>query len=149
MHEISASVAGAGMDADVVCCFDPTIVIVRLRRAFPEVEVNPQDLAWRDYESFQQRGAVEGFGEGLQGAIRIAERDALRRGPLWTFRFPAPGRATIFGRAERYDVKIWSDEPIPEPLRSRFIEFLENLRFAACVTVRSVRLESGNQTFPA
>jgi hypothetical protein len=134
-------VAGGGLDAEVVCCFDPKIVIVRLKRAFPEVEVDPYDHAWRDYDIFQQMGAVE-------GAIKIAERDAQRRGPLFTFRFPSSALAVIQGRAERYHVAIWSDEPIPEPLRSRFIEFLENLRFAACVSVKSVRLE-GNNEFPA
>jgi hypothetical protein len=141
VYEISASVAGAGTDATVICCFDPTMVIVRLKRALPKVEVDPHDHAWRDYEHFQQMADAE-------GAMRTAERDALRRGPQYLFRFPSPGRAVIFGRAERYDVRIWSDEPIPEPLRSRFLEFLENLRFAPCVSVRSVRI-SGNDTFPA
>jgi hypothetical protein len=141
MFQISASVSGAGMDSSVVCCFDPTIVVVRLRRTFPEVEVVPQDFAWRDYDSFKQRGAVE-------GAVRIAESDARRRGPIWTFRLPASQGQAIRGRAERYDVSIWSNAPVPEPLRSRFLEFLEGLRFAACVSVKSVRIE-GNDEFPA
>ena len=143
MFMISAKVDGAGMDSKVICCFDPTIVIVRLRRAFPDVEIIPHDFAWRDYDAFKQRGAVEG-----DKALRIAEHDARRRGPIWTFRLPAPGRPPICGRAERYDVSIWSEEPVPEPLRSRFIEFLEGLRFADCVSVESVRLE-GNDRFPA
>jgi hypothetical protein len=143
MFRISASVNGAGTDSNVVCCFDPTMVIVRLRRVFPDVEVIPQDFAWRDYDAFKQRGLVEG-----DGALRIAENDARRRGPIWTFRLPAPGQPPICGRAERYDVSIWSEQPLPEPLRSRFLEFLEGLRFADCVSVESVRLE-GNNSYPA
>jgi hypothetical protein len=143
VFEISANVTGAGMDADVVCCFDPTVVIARLRQAIPDVEVIRQDFAWRDYESFKQRGAVEG-----DGALRIAEKDARRRGPIWAFRLPVPGMSPIRGRAERYAVSIWSDVPVPEPLRSRFIAFLEGLCFAPCVSVKSVRLE-GNDEFPA
>jgi hypothetical protein len=138
---ISASVVGHGMDKNIVCCFDPTIVIVRLREAFPEVEVVPKDFAWRDYDAFRQRGVVE-------GAVRIAENDARRRGPIWTFRLPVPGKQPIRGRAERYDVSIWSEEPIPEPLRSRFIGFLQELRFAPCVEVKSVQFK-GNDQYPA
>jgi|GEM_PF-3075911 len=141
MFVISAEVAGDGMNTDVVYCFDPTIVIVRLRQAFPDVEVIPQDLAWRDCDTFKERGAVE-------GAVRIAENDARRRGPIWTFRLPIPGKPAIWGRAERYDVSIFSKEPIPEPLRCRFLTFLEQLRFAECVTVKSVRFE-GNDEYPA
>jgi hypothetical protein len=141
MYAIVASVAGGGMDAEVVCCFDPTVVVVRLRRAFPEIEIDPQDRAWRMHDEMQEIDAVE-------GAVRIAERDAQRRGPLYIFRFPSPSRAAITGRAERYNVRIWSDEAIPEPLRSQFIDFLETLRFAACVSVKSVRLE-GNNEYPA
>ncbi|MGI8978450.1 MAG: hypothetical protein ACR2FY_04430 [Pirellulaceae bacterium] len=147
MFTISASVTGAGMDSGIVGCFDPTVVIARLRRAFPDVEVIPQDFAWRDYDAFLQRGALEGA-SAVAGAMRIAEIDARRRGPIWTFRFPLPGRPPICGRAERYDVSIWSDDPVPEPLRSQFIEFLEGLRFAPFVNVTSVRLE-GNDQYPA
>jgi hypothetical protein len=141
MFVISAEVDGGGMNTDVVCCFDPTIVIVRLRQAFPDAEVIPQDLAWRDYDAFKERGAVE-------GAVRVAENDARRRGPIWAFRLPILGKPDIRGRAERYDVSIFSKEPIPEPLRCRFLTFLEQLRFAECVTVKSVRLE-GNDEYPA
>lgn len=141
MFEISANVAGYGMDSAVVCCFDPTIVVVRLQQSFPDVEVIPRDFAWRDFDEFKQRGVVE-------GAVRIAENDARRRGPIWTFRFPTSDGEPIHGKAERYVVAIWSRQPVPEPLRSQFIAFLETLKFAPCVTVQSIRLE-GNTTFPA
>lgn len=141
MFLISANVAGNGMDAAVVGCFDPTVVVVRLKQAFPEVEVIPEDFAWRHYDAFKRRGAVD-------GAIRIAENDARRRGPIWTFRFPTSGKEPIKGRAERYIIEIMSDEPIPEPLRTRFIAFLNELKFAHFVTVKSVKL-NGNTESPA
>src|SRR5579859_529590 len=99
MFRISAEITGAGMNTDVVCCFDPNIVMVRLRAAFPELEVVAVDFAWRDYDAFKQWGAVE-------GAIRTAENDARRRGPVWTYRLPVSGRPPIRGRAERYDVSL-------------------------------------------
>jgi hypothetical protein len=137
MFVISATIAGGGLEKSNICCFDPTIVVVRLREAFADVEIIAEDMAWRDYDHFKARGVVE-------GAVRVAENDARRRGPVWCFRFPVPGKQPIQGRAERYDVTISSKEEIPEPLRSRFIAFLEGLRFAPCVSVRSVRLE-GNE----
>lgn len=141
MFEISAHVKGGGYDESTVCCFDPTVVVVRLRKAFPEVEVTPQDFAWKDYDAFRQRGAIE-------GCVRIAENDARRRGPMWQFRLPVEGNEWINGHAERYLVSVSSSQPIPEPLRSRFIAFLQELRFAPCVEVKSVRYV-GNEEFPA
>jgi hypothetical protein len=141
MFEISANITGGGLKMSNICCFDPTVVVVRLREAFPDVEIVPEDMAWRYYDHFKRRGAVE-------GAVRIAENDARRRGPIWTFRLPVSGGQPIRGRAERYDVTIRSEQEIPEPLGSRFIAFLEELRFAPCVSVKSIRWE-GNEEFPA
>jgi hypothetical protein len=141
MFEISASVAGGGTDTNVVCCFDPTIVVLRMRQAFPDLEISAQDFAWKDYDAFKARGAIE-------GVVRIAENDARRRGPIWVFHLHVLGQPSILGHAERYSVSIRSQEPVPEPLRSQFIQFLEGLRFAECVRVKSVRLQ-GNDEFPA
>jgi hypothetical protein len=141
MYLITADIAGDGLDKSNICCFDPTIVVLRLREAFPDLEVAPEDLAWRDYDAFKKHGATE-------GAIRVAENDARRRGPTWSFRLPVPGRPPIRGRAERYDVTIFSEEPFPEPLRSRFLAFLEELRFAPCVNVKSVRWEGQATELP-
>jgi hypothetical protein len=141
MFTISASIPEGGFDKAIVCCFDPTIVIARLRDAFPEVEIIPQDFAWRDYDTFKQHGLSE-------GAMRIAANDARRRGPIWRFRLPVAGGPPLPGRAERYDVTLFSEEPIPEPLRSRFLAFLEGLRFAPCVEIQSVQCVD-NDEFPA
>jgi len=141
MFTISASIPGHGLDKAIVCCFDPTIVVARLREAFPEVEIIPQDFAWRDYDTFKQHGLGE-------DAVRIAVNDARRRGPIWTFRLPVAGGPPLRGRAERYDVTLFSEEPIPEPLRSRFLAFLDGLRFAPCVEVQSVQCVD-NEELPA
>lgn len=141
MFILSAEICGDGLDPAVVCCFDPTMVIARLRAAIPEVEVVPQDFAWRDYDAFKRHDVVE-------SAVSSAQRDAWRRGPIWTFRLPAPDGPEMRGRAERYDVTIFCESPIPEPLKSRFLAFLEGLRFAPCVRVKAVRLED-NDEFPA
>jgi hypothetical protein len=56
MYVISAHVAGFGCDKSIVCCFDPSVVVVRLREAFPEVEVMAEDIAWRDCGLMKQSG---------------------------------------------------------------------------------------------
>jgi len=139
--EVAARVAGGGLNRDIVGCFDPTIVVVRLKDWFPDLIVDLRDYAWKDYDSFKQRGIVE-------GAVRIAENDARRRGPIWAFRIPSgPGQA-VRGHAERYIVSISSEEPIPVDLKARFWEFLNTLKFAPFVEVSSVKIE-GNDVSPA
>lgn len=134
----SAEICGGGFDPAIVCCFDPTKVIARLREAIPEVEVNPLDFAWRDYDAFKRH-------EVVGKAVRIAENDARRRGPIWTFRLQVPDCPEMRGRAERYDVTVFCESPIPEPLKSRFLAFLEGLRFAPCVRVKAVRVEDKDE----
>jgi hypothetical protein len=131
MFQMRARVRGGGLDTTVVGCFDPTIVVVRLREAFPEVKVDPEEY----YDVFKRLGEV-------QGALRIIENDARRRGPIWRFHLPLDNGRSIIGWAERYSVRILDNEPIPEPIRSRFLAFLEGLRFSRDVEVASVRIEN-------
>ena len=134
VYKIAAEVPGCGTEIDVVGCFDPTVVIARLRRAFPdEVEVDPEDQGWKDYKAMLRLG-------GYEPALRTAERDAQRRAPIRLFRFPTGTEQVVYGKAERYHVSIWSEQPIPEPLKSRFLEFLRGLEFLS-PTVRSERIE--------
>src|SRR4051794_10573672 len=102
MFAISARIAEDEHGHPVgVGCFDPTIVIGRLRRTFPnEVVVCIHDYAWKDYDFFVQRSFIS--------ALDIAERDARRRGPIFHFRMRARDDQVIHGRAERYLVTIWS-----------------------------------------
>ena len=140
-YEVAAKIPGFGGSPDNIGCFDPTIVVVRLKEAFPEVAVHTEDYAWRTYDAFKRRGAVE-------GAVRIAESDARRRGPIWSFDIPTVGGRLIRGHAERYVVRIGDKEAIPDDLRSRFLSFLETLRFAPFVEISSVRID-GNDHYPA
>jgi hypothetical protein len=141
MFEIRARVQGGGFDEAVVGCFDPTVVIVRLRKAFPEVTVDQEDFAWKYHDAFKRRGVVD-------GAVRIAECDARRRGPIWRFHLPMGNGRNVTGWAERYSIRILDEEPIPEPVQTRFLAFLEELRFSPAVEVASVRIE-GNDEYPA
>lgn len=140
-YRVAATIPGFGCSLDNIGCFDPWIVVARLKEAIPEVVVQPEDSAWRAYDWFQAHGAVE-------GAIRIAERDAMRRGPIWSFEIPTTDGRMIRGHAERYVVEIGGEEPIPNDLKGRFLAFLETLRFAPFVEVSSERID-GNNSYPA
>lgn len=138
---MSAEIEAAGVDMSIVCCFDPTVVLARLRKAFPELVVSPLDSSWKTYVGLAKIDA---------GAttLRIAENDAQRRGPIWTFELPLFDGTAIRGKAERYIVCFQSKEPIPESHRDRIIDFLHELQFASCVEVKSVELRD-NDEFPA
>jgi len=109
---ISAEIEGGFNDPEVVCAFDPNKVIVRLRGMFPDLEVDPRDYAWRDFDLFAQHGLVD-----ESGALGMAARDARRRGPVWLFRLPGTVKVTVRGQAERHFVIFSSETPFPEPLR--------------------------------
>jgi len=140
-YQVAAEIPGHGCSPDNVGCFDPTVVVARLKQAFPEAVVGSEDLAWRDYEGLRRNGAA-------QGTVRTAEDDARRRGPIWAFEIPTADGRTVRGRAERYVVKIGGADPIPDDLKGRFVAFLETLRFAPFVEIASVRIE-GNDRCPA
>ena len=137
MYQVIARIEG--LETDGVGCFDPTAVVYRLMEELPEAIVCLHDYAWRDYETFSQMGA--------EGAMRVAESDALRRGPIYLFRLRTGTQQEIKGVAERYRVRITSEQEIPADLRKRFLAFLGALRFDP-IEVKSVRIE-GNDEPPA
>ena len=150
MFSISAQIEGFGTEAHNICCFDPTIVVFRLRQAFPEIIIGPDDHAWRDCAAFTRMNALEPTLSsrapvGIDGALRIAERDARRRGPLWTFELPLPDGRTLPGSAERHNVSFQSSQSIPEPYRSRILDFFHEMQFAPCVSVKSVEIQGSNE----
>ena len=140
MFEIAASIEGGFDDPEVLCAFDPNKVVFHLRRLFPDLEVDPQDYAWRDFDLFAQHGLVD-----ESGAMGVAARDARRRSPVWRFRVPIPGGGHAQGQAERHFVLFMSETPFPEPLRARLVEFVEGLRFEPCVSVKCVRIEDNDE----
>ncbi len=118
MHVVSVTIDGGFSDPGVICAFDPTKVVARLRQVFPGAEVDPTDHAWRDYETFLRMGKMEEQEAGRPTALGVAAADARRRGPLWAFSVPSPGGGCVRGTAERHVVRFHSETPFPETLRS-------------------------------
>jgi len=122
-HTVRAVFPGYGCSAAEAGCFDVLVVLSLLEREYGDsVQIDPEDLAWNDYESVLRHTKAP----ANEGAVRVAERDAQRRGPR--FRFAVMHGARRFeGAIERHRIAIHSEEPIPEGVAARFEAFLNSL----------------------
>jgi hypothetical protein len=99
--------------------FDPDRVIQKVKERFPETKVVPGDQLALSAE----RAAAGGAADQVVATLR---RTAQSYGPAYAFEIPIPGGRSIHGRARRYDISLLFDDPLPEELRSRFIEWLKS-----------------------
>ncbi len=104
------------------------------------------DYAWKDYDNFKQRSLIEGVGSGFEGALQTAENDARRRGPIFQFRLITQTKQEVRGVAERYIIRIISDQEIPVRLKQKFLTFLKSLTIES-IEVTSVYID-GNDRLP-
>lgn len=124
-------------DPKSVGCFDPTRVMVLIRDHIPGVTVCLHDYAWKDFDSFVSRAAY-------YGAIRVAENDARRRGPIFLFRVRTGTDQIISGSVERYRIQVSSEQPIPESIRSQFLDLFQSLLLGS-FSVRCIRLDGNDE----
>ena len=125
---------------DSLHTLDPTLVLLRLRAEIPRVVVCLQDGAWATYDAFNELRGI------AKGAVDVTENDARRRGPIWTFRVYCQGVAIEGGVERRRCWLLRKDEPVPEEVKGRFLEFLRSLEIPDA-TVESYTLE-GNRREP-
>jgi hypothetical protein len=115
---------GARIDhlSDGVGCFDPVRVIGRMRAAFPQLIEQARDYLWETCDRIRQS-----TGEGSQGALRGAVRDMQERGPKILFEIPLADGHVVTGTAERYWVRVTSNDDFPQDFRRAFTQFLSSL----------------------
>jgi hypothetical protein len=106
--------------------FEVTSVLGYVRRTFPGVIICLDDLAWKDFNWFEQMKLEQG-GEGCDGAMGVAMRDGIRRGPRYRFRFQATSGEIIFGWAGRDTVGFQAEEDFSPELEHTLLKFLESL----------------------
>lgn len=140
MYVVSASVPGFGMERSNIACFNPMVVLDNLKDAFPEAELDSEDYSQHMLNALRRNGSNA-------EAIRTAAMDAMRRGPQFRFRLSTGSGSYLVGSADRWVVQVSSDDPIPEPIRSRLLSFLATVQFASFVQVKIVRIH-GNEELP-
>ena len=109
------------LSEDSLHTLDPTLVVSRLQRELSRVVICNHDYAWKDYDSFRSRSDV------AERAIRVAESDARRRGPIWVFRIYSES-FVVAGAVERRRCMIYrKGGTLPEGLKQEFLAFLRSL----------------------
>jgi hypothetical protein len=98
---------------------DPDQILQKVKEIFPETRVVPGDQLTLSAE----RAAAGGAAGQVVATLR---RNAQSYGPAYAFEIPLPEGRSMQGRARRYDVTLLFDEPLPEELRNRFIEWLKS-----------------------
>ncbi len=88
--------------------FEIFSVLDAVYRTFPHIIVCLDGIAWKDFRWFEEQHLQSG-GKGCWGAMKIAMRDGIRRGPRNRFRFQAESGEIIFGWAGRDTVGFESD----------------------------------------
>ena len=121
MFVISAVVPEGRIKPKSIFCFDPTIVVERLRELLDdEIEITEPDYTARVCDEFQRMNVSP-------RTMRVAENDDRRRGPVIGFRINSDSGMTICGQAERYYVHLSCEAPIPEPIKSIFLSFFREV----------------------
>lgn len=121
MFVISAVVPEGRINPKSIFCFDPTIVVERLRELLDdEIEITEPDYTARLCDEFQRMNVSP-------RTMRVAENDDRRRGPVIVFRINSDSGMAIRGHAERYTVRLSCDAPIPERIKSKVLSFFRDV----------------------
>lgn len=112
---------------------------MRLRDTVPGVVLCTHDYAWDSYEAFRSHD--------LDAAMPSVANDARRRGPIYKFRIDVLDSDQLFeGICERYTVRVFSEQPFPEPLKTQLLDFFGSLTLDG-ISVTSFR-QDGNDSEP-
>lgn len=109
--------------------FDPGKVIEEVRAWFPQTKLLPEDqlvLRAEQAEAFFADELRSNPDSKARIVIETLRRNAQIYGPAYAFEIPIGPRQIVRGTARRYDLTFLSDEPVPEGVRQRLIEFLKS-----------------------
>lgn len=130
---------------DCLYKLDPTLVLLRLNEEIPTLIYCIHDYAWKDYDWFCARSVVVGTTGGLHGAMKVAQSDAWRRGPIWRFRIYGYDNP-IQGVVERGWIRIQrQDGFIPDELKAKFRGSLHALKIPGA-EISSYQLKGNTKT---
>jgi hypothetical protein len=108
---------------------DPHQAIKRLQEWFPEATCLPGDQLTRSVDHAEVLFAGPP-GSSMRGAERRVVESLRRKaglyGPALAFQIPVDAARWIRGSARRVDITFNYDEPLPEALRNRIVEYLKS-----------------------
>ena len=117
--------------------FNPLVLFSRMEHAFPEIEKFGGDHLEDTCASIVELHKNEG-----SGAVRIALRDLIERGPALRFRIPRSDGSFYVGLVDRQSITVSSLKPFGEVFRTDFEEFLKMLKFPQiCINSELVATE--------
>jgi hypothetical protein len=112
-----------------VFCFDPAMVLFRMEEVFgADLEFDSKDL----FDGHYQRMAATATELGIpltSAVMRSAARLVRQVSPRYHFRLRVGEGLWVQGKVDRASISVLveENETFPEPMRSRFIEFLRSL----------------------
>jgi hypothetical protein len=107
---------------------DPHQAIKRLQEWFPEATFLPGDQLARSVEHAEAllAGPTDGTMSGPERrVVESLRRKAILYGPALAFEIPVDSDRWIRGSARRVDITFNYDEPLPDALRNRLVEYLK------------------------
>ncbi|MGJ8641759.1 MAG: hypothetical protein ACSHYA_20380 [Opitutaceae bacterium] len=119
-------------NSEGVGCFDPIQLIARLRLEFPETETKECDHLLNTCKAIAELGGNE-----ITPALKSAVKDLHERGPAIQFEIPVSAQKKAKGIAERYWMRVSSEEPFPGEFENRFMKFLLSLHLQNIEIVKS------------
>jgi hypothetical protein len=111
--------------------FDPNAAIQKVKTWFPDATVLPGDqLALRAQHAEKIADQLGAEGSRI---VSTLWRNAKLYGPAYAFRIPLPGGSPIEGLARRVNVQFLFEEPLPQGMRERLLDFLKSFG-VGCLT---------------
>jgi hypothetical protein len=107
---------------------DPHQAILRLQDWFPGATVLPGDQLTQSVERAESFfGALQSdrMSDPEKRVVESLRRKAHRYGPALAFQIPVDSGRSIQGSARRVDITFNYDDPLPDPLRDRVVEYLK------------------------
>jgi hypothetical protein len=107
---------------------DPCEAIMKLQDWFPGTTVLPGDALAQSVEraeSFFAAAMGKGMSDAEKRVVESLRRKASRYGPALAFEIPVDSVRSIRGSARRVDITFNYDDPLPDPIKERIVEYLK------------------------
>lgn len=115
--------------ADEVLTFDPEKILFKLKKYFPQVEIDKTDYSRKEVERVT-KFANENISEPDRSKmINQVHGKNRANGPAFLFKIPINENIQINGRVQRYSISFKSEEDFNLETEKTIIDFLKSLKY--------------------